>query len=152
MWYDRIHAYYQLIQLKEGKAKNAGNIICFAVHTNIQGPNELTMEELHDGLHYCQIQKAELQKQAKGLRKVHLRDCLINAQTKRQHNCVRDIKQTINREESKQMWHLIKRTVKDPHIPGMLNSFTPMGSDMSSVFFELRANVVSHPISVGIVS
>ncbi len=30
MWYDQIHAYLQLIQLKEGKAKNMGNILSFA--------------------------------------------------------------------------------------------------------------------------
>jgi hypothetical protein len=120
MWYDRIHAYLQLIQMMEGKIKNVGNIIRFAVCTNIQYPDKLTMEELKDGLIYCQIQKAELQKQAKGLRKVHLRDCLIDAQTKKQHEHVRDIKQTINQEESKRMWHLIRRTVKDPHSPSVL--------------------------------
>jgi hypothetical protein len=27
MWYDRIHAYLQLIRMKEGKPKNNGNII-----------------------------------------------------------------------------------------------------------------------------
>ena len=96
MWYDRMHAYLQLIRLKEGKAKNVGNLIHFAVRTNIQSPKKLTMEELKDGLRYCRIRKAELRKQAKGLRKVHLRDCLIDAQTKKQYNCVRDINQTIN--------------------------------------------------------
>jgi hypothetical protein len=85
MWYDRIHAYLQLIRLKEGKAKNSGNILRFATRTNIQTPDKLTMEELKDGLRYCRIRKAELRKQAKGLRKVHLRDCLIDAQTKKQH-------------------------------------------------------------------
>ena len=53
MWYDRIHAYLQLVRLKERKAKNRGNIIRFAVHTKIQDPDKLTMEELHDGLRYC---------------------------------------------------------------------------------------------------
>ena len=46
MWYGRIHAYLQLICMKEGKAKNNGNIIRFTVHTNIQDPVNLTMEEL----------------------------------------------------------------------------------------------------------
>ena len=83
-------------------------------------PVNLTIEELKDGLRYCQIWKAELQKQAKGLRKVHFCDCLIDTQTKKQHERIRDIKQTINQEESKQMWYLIKRTVKDPHSPKVL--------------------------------
>jgi hypothetical protein len=118
--YDRIHAYLQLIRMKEGETKNNGNIIRFAVCTKIQDPVNHTMEELKDGLRYCRIQKAELRQQAKGLRKLHLCDCLINAQTKKQHEHVRDIKQTINREERKLMWYLIKRTVKDPHSPSML--------------------------------
>jgi hypothetical protein len=60
MWYDRIHAYLQLIRLKEEKAKNVGNVIRFAVRTSIQSPDKLTMEELKDGLRYCRIRKAEL--------------------------------------------------------------------------------------------
>jgi len=55
MWYDRIHAYLQLIRLKEGKAKNVGNIIRFAAQTSIQAPDKLTMEERKDGLRYCRI-------------------------------------------------------------------------------------------------
>ena len=50
MWYDRIHAYLQLIWLKEWKAKKLGNILCFTTQTNIQTPEKLTMEELKDGL------------------------------------------------------------------------------------------------------
>jgi hypothetical protein len=74
MWYDRIHAYRQLIRMKEGKAKNTGNILRFARRQHIDKPDELTMEELQDKLQFAQIQKADLQKQAKRLRKVHLRD------------------------------------------------------------------------------
>ena len=85
MWYDRIHAYLQLIRLKEGKASNASNIVRFAKRTHIERPAELTMEELEDGLQFCRIRKADLRQQAKGLRKVHLRDCLLDAQSKRQN-------------------------------------------------------------------
>jgi hypothetical protein len=53
MWYDRIHAYLQLIRLKEGKASNASNIVRFAKRTHIKRPAELTMEELQDGLQFC---------------------------------------------------------------------------------------------------
>ena len=53
MWYDRIHAYLHMIRLREGKAKNVGNVIRFALRTSIQNPNKLTMEELRDGLRYC---------------------------------------------------------------------------------------------------
>jgi hypothetical protein len=85
MWYDRIHAYLQLICMKEGKTKNNGNAIRFAVRTHIQDLGNLTLEELKDGLRFCRIWKAELRNQAIGLRKVHLCDCLIDAQTKKQH-------------------------------------------------------------------
>jgi hypothetical protein len=76
MWYHRIHAYLQLIRLKEGTTSNAGNIIRFAKWKHLQQPEKLMLEELQDGLQFCQIRKAELRKQAKGLQKVHLRDCL----------------------------------------------------------------------------
>jgi hypothetical protein len=85
MWYDRIHAYLQLIRLKEGKASNANNIVRFAKRTNIDRPAELSMEELEDGLQFCRIRKAELRQQAKGLRKVHLRDCLLMAESPGDH-------------------------------------------------------------------
>jgi hypothetical protein len=78
------------------------------------------MEELKDGLQLARIWKADLRQQAKGLCKVHLRDCLIEAQTKKQHKRVAAIKQKCNQKESKCMWYLIKRTVKDPHSPSVL--------------------------------
>jgi hypothetical protein len=108
MWYDRIHAYLQLIRLKEGKASNASNIVRFAKRTNINRPPELSMEELEDGLQFCRIMKAEMRQQAKGLRKVHLRDCLLDAQSKQQNERAKAIKLKLHREESKWMWYLIK--------------------------------------------
>jgi hypothetical protein len=74
MWYDRIHAYLQLIRLQEGKAKNVGNILRFARRQHIPYPEQLTVDELKDGLQLAHIHKADLRKQAKGLRKVHLHD------------------------------------------------------------------------------
>ena len=120
MWYDRIHAYLQLIRWKEGKASNVSNIVRFAKRTHIDRPTELSMEELEDGLQFCIIRKAELRQQAKGLRKVHLRDCLLDAQSKHQNERAKAIKLKLHREESKRMWYLIKRTVKDPHSPSVL--------------------------------
>ncbi len=57
MWYDRIHAYPQLIRMEDGKAKNIGNIIHLARCTNVKGPDKLTMEEPKDSIWYCRIQK-----------------------------------------------------------------------------------------------
>ncbi len=94
---------------------NSGNILRFACCQHITNPDNLTMEELQDGLWFARIRWSELQKQAKGLRKVLLSNCLIDSMEKKQKRRTVAIKQTINREESKRMWYLIKRTVKDPH-------------------------------------
>jgi len=120
MWYDKIHMYLQLIRLKEGKESTASKIVRFAKQTHIERPAELTMEELEDGVQFCRIRKADLRQQAKGLCKVHLRDCLSDAQSKRQNKQAKAIKLKLHREESKRMWYLIKRTVKDSHSPNVL--------------------------------
>jgi hypothetical protein len=86
MWYDRIHMYLQLIRLREGKASNTGNIVRFAKQKHIKWPEKLTMEELKDGLQFGQIWKAELRKESKRLRKVHLQNCLLDAQSKANTN------------------------------------------------------------------
>ena len=120
MWHDRIHTYLQLIRMKEGKASNASNIARFAKRTHIKRLVELTMEELEDGLQFCRIRKADLRQQAKGLRKVHLRDCLSDTQSKRQNKQAKATKLKLDQEESKRMWYLIQRMVKDPHSPSVL--------------------------------
>ncbi len=103
MWYDRIHAYLQLIRMKEGNAKNISNILRFAQRQHIEQPEHLLMDELKDGLQLTCIRKVDLRQQAKCLRKVHLQDCLIEAQTKKQHKRVVAIKQKCNCKKSKCM-------------------------------------------------
>jgi hypothetical protein len=113
-----IYAYLQLIRMKEGKTNNTRNILRFARCQHIDKPEELMMEEI--GLQFARIIKADLLKQAKGLRKVHLRNCLIGATEKNQELCTAAIKQKINREDSKRTWYLIKGTLKDPQSPSKL--------------------------------
>jgi hypothetical protein len=120
MWYDRIHAYLQLIRMKEGKTSNSGNILRFACRQHIANLDDLTIEELQDTLQFTRIRRSELWKQAKGLWKVHLRNCLLDSMEKKQKKRTVAIKQTINREESKRMWYLLKRMVKNPHSPSIL--------------------------------
>ncbi len=55
MWYDRIHAYLQLIRMKEGKTSNTRNILRFARCQHINNLEGLTMEKLQDGLQYTRI-------------------------------------------------------------------------------------------------
>ncbi len=106
--------------MKEGKTKNTGNILRFACQQHISAQEVLPLKELKDGLQFAQIRKADLRKQAKGLQRVHLRDCLIDAQEKKQHKQAAAIKQKCQREESKRMWFLIKQMVKDSQSPSML--------------------------------
>jgi len=49
---------------------------------------------------------------------------------------VKDIKQTINREESKRMWYLIKRTVKDPHSPNVLKVQQVLDGETKEYFIQ----------------
>jgi hypothetical protein len=53
MWYDGIQAYLQLITLKERNASNVSNIVRFVKRKHIKGWEELTMDELKDGLQFC---------------------------------------------------------------------------------------------------
>jgi hypothetical protein len=62
MWYDRIYAYLQLIRMQEGKAKNVGNIHRCARRQHIANPDQLTMDELKDGLQLACIRKADLRR------------------------------------------------------------------------------------------
>jgi hypothetical protein len=93
MWYGRIHAYLQLIRMKEGKMNNTRNILRLARRQHINKPEELMTEELQVGLQFARIRKADLRKQAKGLRKVHLRNCLIDVMEKKQKSRAAAIKQ-----------------------------------------------------------
>ena len=62
----------------------------------------------------------DLTKQAKGLRKVHLRDCLLDAQAKQQKERVKGTRQQIDCEHNARMWYLIQRTVKEPRNPAVI--------------------------------
>ena len=83
-WYDSIHAYLALLRRKESDRKhsNPSSKYRFAKNCNIEDPKKLTKEELRDALRYCKIRQEEVRKTSKGLRKVHLRDCLTDAQAK----------------------------------------------------------------------
>ena len=83
-WYDRIHAYMDLLKLKQGTHKymNKGNVRRNAKRRYIKNPACLTVEEIQDALWYCRIRASDLRKQAKSLRKAHLRNCLVAAQEK----------------------------------------------------------------------
>ncbi len=123
MWYDRIHAYLQLIWMKEGKMNNTRNILRYARQQHINKPEELTMEKLQDVLQFAWIREADIQKQAKRLRKVHPQNCLINAMEKKQKSCAAAIKQKINRKAKAVVPHQMnsERSTEPKHVKSPKN-------------------------------
>jgi hypothetical protein len=73
VWLWRINAYLQLIQMRESQVKSVCNILWFARRRHIKQPDQLTMDDLKDGLEFPCICKTDLQQQAKGLCNVHIR-------------------------------------------------------------------------------
>ena len=80
-WYGRVHAYMDLLKLKQGVKKfmNKGNARRKAKRSAISNPADLSEEDIRDALRYCRIRASNLRGQAKRLRKTHLRNCLIVA-------------------------------------------------------------------------
>jgi hypothetical protein len=57
-----------------GQSKECWQYFTLCTAATYQQPGQLTMDELKDGQQFAHICKAETQQQAKGLRKVHLRN------------------------------------------------------------------------------
>ena len=95
--YDRIHAYADLLKLKEGTNihMNKANVRRRARRSEIENPASLSIKEIQDGLRYCRIRAKDLRKQAKGLRKTHLRNCLIEAQENKDKKRASAVKQKL---------------------------------------------------------
>ena len=118
-WYNRIHAYMDLLKLKQGVKKymNKGNVRRKAKRSAISNSADLSEEEIRDALRYCRLRASDLRGQAKSLRKTHLRNCLIVAQEKEDKVKARAIKQKINREQNVRMWYSIKKRSQRPQKP-----------------------------------
>ena len=108
--------YMDLLKLKQGTQKhmNKGNVRRNAKRKDIKNPASLMVEEIQDALRYCRIRASDLRKQAKSLRKAHLRNCLVAAQEKGDKERARAVKQKMDREENVKMWTNIKYVVKYP--------------------------------------
>ncbi len=64
----------------------------------------------------CKNRLKVLKMQLGGLRKVHLRDCLIKAQEDGDESRCRGILRTIRREEQKLVWRWINRAIDRPSL------------------------------------
>ena len=112
-WWCRAQAYKRLIAHKEGKHVDLSRAVRRSGRYNIDNPRDLTLQQCRDGLKYCKARQKTLRTSAKGLRKVHLRDRYIAAQSSGRTDKARQVKQRIEREYSTKMWYHIKRIVKD---------------------------------------
>ena len=83
---------------------------------HIPNPKSLTALQCNDGIKYCKLRIIELRKSAKGLRRVHNRNCLVRAEDLGDKDKVKRIKQNINREEGKVMWYVINKATDDPRL------------------------------------
>ena len=66
-WYGRVHAYMDLLELKQGTHKYMikDNVRRNAKRRNISNPADLSVEEIQNALRYCRIRASDLRKQAK---------------------------------------------------------------------------------------
>ena len=108
----------------ENTYSNPSNTYQFAKNCNIEDLKKFVEEELKDIVRYCRIRQKEIRKQSNVLRKVHLRDYLIDARVENQVVRAHGIKQEIDREHNVRMWYLIQRTVTDPSSPVALKIHT----------------------------
>ena len=131
-WYDKIHAYKNLITLKEGTKKymNKSRVIKFAKKHMIEAPHDLTVDDCKDGLRFARIQQRRIRRQAKGLRRLHMRDCLLKAIANKKEEAVKEIKQKINWEQTKSHWRSLRKTTKDAPSPPLLKVQTREGNQI----------------------
>jgi hypothetical protein len=97
------------------------------------------MEELQDSLQFARIRRADLRKQAKGLRKVHLSNCFVDSMEKKQKKRTGAIKQTIKKKESRRIRYLIKQTVRDPQSPSILKVHSVINGETQE--YEIQEDV-----------
>jgi hypothetical protein len=76
----------------------------------------LTRNQCLDGVEACKNRLKVLKTQSGGLRKVHLRDCLIKAQEDGDESRRRGILRTIRREEQKSVWRRINQAINRPSL------------------------------------
>ncbi len=100
----RRRAYQGLVKLLDGTARKSSNWFREAIKVGISSPCLLTRDQCLDSMEACRRRLKVLKAQSGGLRKVHLRDCLIKAQEDGDKARCKGILHTIKREEQKSIW------------------------------------------------
>jgi hypothetical protein len=112
-WYDQIHAYRTLIQIKSGKAGGYTDIsraIRFALRKNIPSPRLLTIQQCWDGIKVAPaFQRQSLARTAAGERKTYLKTKVEEAWREGDEATERAIQQRMRHEQDRSMWKQIKK-------------------------------------------
>ena len=113
-WYDKIHAYQQLIRLKEGghPGMNRDHTYRLARHKNIQHPYDLSVDQCKEGIRLAKLQQKEVRKQEVLHRKSHLAQCLQTAIDSGNEERQKEIKIRMRREHGKRVWRNINRVTR----------------------------------------
>ena len=114
-WIHKKWAYKALARLATGKCRNPGNIRRQAKYAGITNI-DLSWTECMDGVNTCTERIKSLALSARGLRKVHLRDRLINAEEAQDPIRIKSIRQIITKEAQRNTWRTIKRVVNEPRL------------------------------------
>jgi hypothetical protein len=94
----------------------SSNLFREAIKAGIPAPCLLTRDQCLDGVEACTRRLKILKAQSGGLRKVHLRDCLIKVQEGRDEARSKSILHTIKREEQKSVWRRINQAIDKPSL------------------------------------
>jgi hypothetical protein len=119
-WVMRRRSYMELIKFQKGRTRNNSNLIRRAKKMGIPDPKSLSLSQLNDGVRYCKLRLKSLEKDAKGHRKVLLRDCFIRAKESGDEERAKGVQRVIRSEESRKIWFLINRVTDDPRSGGVM--------------------------------
>ena len=114
-WLHRKWACQALDRVACGRCRNVGNARRKAKCAGLDA-TQLTHNQCLAGIAHCNQHLEQLQKQAIGLRKVHLRDCLLKAEDINDREKYKEILRVIEREEQRTVWRAIRRVTNDPQL------------------------------------
>ncbi len=112
----RPRAYQGLLARLQHKAPQTSNIIQQAIKACISQLRLLSPDQCLDGIEVCSRKLKGLQTHAHGLKKVHLHNCLIQAQDGGDKERYKGILRTIECKEQKSIWKQINRATDDPRL------------------------------------
>ena len=142
-WNDKIHAFQQLIRIKEGlhPSINRGRAYRTAMRKNIPTPWLLSLSDCKEGLRLSRTRQAEVRKQADEHRKQHLRHSLQQAIDDDNEQRQKQVRNQMRRESSKLAWRRINRVVR-----------TATGRSCLQAQEEIDGKTITHTDKIGVES